>query len=74
MIHRDRAEPAQDIRPAKEASMTSGWDEPKEDEEVEQDDPGFLGGGGVAETAEGNDDDELDEHGDNLATADEDEL
>jgi len=54
--------------------MTSSWDEPKEDEETGKDDPGFLGGGGVAETAEGDDDDELDEHGDNLARADDDDL
>lgn len=52
--------------------MTSSWDEPTEDEETEDDDPGFLGGGGVAETAEG-DDAELDEHGDNLARADDDD-
>ena len=54
--------------------MSSEWDEPAELAEEREDDPGFLGGGGPAETLGGDVDDELDEHGDNLATADEDEV
>ena len=55
--------------------MSSEWDEPAELAEEREDDPGFLGGGGPAETLDDDDsDDELDEHGDNLAYADEDEV
>ncbi len=41
------------------------------DDESREDDPGFAGGGGVARTAEGDAEETLDEHGDNLAKADE---
>ena len=51
--------------------MATEWNE-EEDEAAE--DPGFVGGGGPAETIDGSDDAELDEHGDNLSRADEDEL
>lgn len=46
------------------------WDEPNGDGEEEAD-PGFLGGGGVAETSEGDGDAELDEHGDGLTRVEE---
>ena len=54
--------------------MTDWNDAPSElhDEESEGD-PGFIGGGGMADVIEG-DDETLDEHGENLASADEDEL
>ena len=54
--------------------MATEWGDAEEldDEELEGD-PGFLGGGSLPETIGGDDDDaELDEHGDNLANADED--
>ena len=51
--------------------MTTDWNEPEEDRD---DDPGLLGGGGVAETLGGDVEDELDTHGDNLSRVDEDEL
>ncbi len=54
--------------------MASEWDERDELSEEDGDDPGFLGGGGPAETIEGGDAPELDEHGDNLTQVDEDEL
>lgn len=54
--------------------MTTEWDEPDEQEDDEAgEDPGFLGGGGVAETVEGADE-RLDEHGDNLAKVNDDDL
>ena len=42
----------------------------------EESDPGFVGGGGPASTIDGDDVAEgiLDEHGENLATVDEDQL
>ncbi len=52
--------------------MTTGWDEDKEEGQEEAEDPGFIGGGGVAETAEG-EDESLDEHGDNLTRVDDEE-
>ena len=57
--------------------MSSEWNEPEEQvEEGEGEDPGFLGGGGPAETIEGGlgGDEELDEHGDNLSRADDEQL
>ncbi|MBA2359297.1 MAG: hypothetical protein H0V84_12825 [Actinobacteria bacterium] len=48
--------------------MTSEWDK---ETEATDDDAGFLGGGGPAAELEDGDDEELDHHGDNLATADE---
>ena len=58
----------------KERRVTTDWDEPDEQDDDEADeDTGFLGGGGPAETIEGGDE-RLDEHGDNLAKADEDDL
>ena len=53
--------------------MTTEWDEPEEGEESEED-PGFLGGGGPARIIEGDAEEELDEHGDNLDRVDEGEL
>ena len=53
--------------------MTTEWDELEEGEESEED-PGFLGGGGPARIIEGDAEEELDEHGDNLDRVDEDEL
>ena len=50
--------------------MSDSWDEPVDD--TEDDDPGFLGGGGPGATM-GDGDEELDEHGDRLA-GDEDEI
>ena len=55
------------------AAMTTEWDEPEEGEESEED-PGFLGGGGPARIIEGDAEEELDEHGDNLDRVDEGEL
>ena len=52
--------------------MTSDWDEPEEEREEEGEEAGLVGGGGPAATIYGTDD-EADEHGDNLAHADEDE-
>ena len=54
--------------------MSSEWDEPAEVAEEREDDPGFLGGGGPAETLDEGSEEELDEHGDNLAYADDDEV
>ena len=55
--------------------MADEWDEGDEPEEGESEsDPGFVGGGGPASTIFGDDDEALDEHGDNLSRADEDEL
>ena len=58
--------------------MTTDWNEPDEMEEDEpEEDPGFVGGGGPARTIFGDDEEaseELDEHGDNLSRADEDEI
>ncbi len=55
--------------------MTSDWNDADELEAEEvDDDPGFLGGGSIAETMGGDADDELDEHGDNLSSVDEEEL
>ncbi len=54
--------------------MTSEWDEPveaDEQEDGEDADVGFLGGGGMPRTMDGDDEAELDEHGDNLQRADE---
>jgi hypothetical protein len=42
----------------------------KRNEEDEDVDAGLIGGGGPAETIDGDDDEELDEHGDNLREAD----
>jgi hypothetical protein len=42
-------------------------------DEGRADDPGFIGGGGVARTAEGKDEETLDEHGDNLSRVEEDD-
>ena len=51
----------------------SEWEEPVE--LGEEEDPGFVGGGGPAELLDDDDvDDELDEHGDNLSQVDDDEL
>ena len=54
--------------------MSTEWDEPAESTEEEEGDPGFLGGGGIARTVGDDDDAELDEHGDNLQRADDEEL
>ena len=57
--------------------MATEWNEeqPLRDDEEEAD-PGFLGGGGPASTLDVDDvaESTLDEHGENLATADEDQL
>ena len=53
------------------STREDGFDEPMEEEQEErEDDPGFLGGGGPA-AATDDAEETLDEHGDNLATADE---
>ena len=56
--------------------MTTEWDEPVEADEQNDDDAdvGFLGGGGMPRTMGGDDEAELDEHGDNLQRADDEEL
>ena len=56
--------------------MTTEWDEPEEGEESDEgdEDPGFLGGGGPARIIEGDAEEELDEHGDNLDRVDEDQV
>ncbi len=57
--------------------MTTEWSEPEEEiEEPDADDPGFVGGGGPASTMDDvpGDEEELDEHGDNLSRADEEDL
>ena len=53
--------------------MTIDDDTRQDDVLQEDDDAGFVGGGGPAAQL-GDDSDELDEHGDNLATVDDDEL
>ena len=53
--------------------MTSEWDEEQEFGD-EEEDPGFVGGGGLADALDEGDDAELDEHGDNLARVDDEEL
>ena len=54
--------------------MTTEWDDTEE--LGDEDDTGLLGGGGPAETMDPGDEDDaaLDEHGDNLAYADEEEV
>ena len=57
--------------------MSTEWNEPEEQgDEDEGEDPGFIGGGGPAETIEGGlgGEEELDEHGSNLDRADGEEL
>ena len=54
--------------------MTSERNDDELDEGGRDDDPGFLGGGGLAETIGDDAEEELDEHGENLRGADEDRL
>ena len=54
--------------------MASEWTDPEELGGEEDDDPGILGGGGPAATIGEGADEELDEHGDNLHRADDEEL
>ena len=56
--------------------MSTSWDdtEREDGDDTDEDDAGMIGGGGPAETADADADEELDRHGDNLARADEDEL
>lgn len=56
--------------------MATEWNDDDTLAEDEESDPGFVGGGGPAATIDGDDVAEgiLDEHGENLASVDEDEL
>ena len=56
--------------------MATEWNDDEALAEDEESDPGFLGGGGPASTIDSDDVAEpiLDEHGENLASVDEDEL